>query len=155
MDEIVIENAWLLDKDLKDSRVIDGNEVKLYRESAIIAYLDGEYEDSKFTSENPTRIVNDDGKMIGYANVRLQNRKIVADLAIDYSTPERLAAETRDGVRHYVRVQGHISMNAVDERDLVDFPRHIKKTVHIHALFLTINRSSDPRIQPFGDPILV
>jgi hypothetical protein len=147
MGQILMENGWLLDKDLQDSRVIDQNEVKLYKEKAIIAYLDV----PSVKVPNPTPVENDEGKIIGQAHVFIYNQKLIADVLIDYSTPERLSAETRDGVRYWVRAVG---MFEVEVDRLLDFGKPIVAAVQIKKLVLSTERPYDRRLLPFGDPIL-
>lgn len=154
MDKITIENGWLLDQDLKDSRVIDGNEVRLFRGGAILAYLDGVYEKATFDGPNPIRIENDEGKILGYANVQIKNRKLVAEVILEYASPERLAAETRDGVRHYVRVDGMLDTESRYD-DLLDFHRLAVTKIRILRLVLSPDRPTDPRIQALGEPIIL
>lgn len=154
MDKITTDNGWLLEGDLGSARVIEQDEVKLYRETAIVAYLDGEYEGLTVVDSNPTFVVDEDGRQLGSANIRIQNRKLVADIAIDYGTPERLAAETRDGVRHYVRVRGGVVIPTT-YGNLVTFAQHTKKVLAVHTLVLSTQRSEDPRIQALGEPTLL
>lgn len=85
------------------ARVITQDEVKLYRTRMTVAYLDGPVYDFGPTSvafaASPTPVYNDDNQQIGFASLSVEKteagRRIVAEIAIDYSTPERLLAETQ------------------------------------------------------------
>lgn len=154
MSEITIDNGWLLDKDMAESQVIEGNQVRLYRESAIVAYLDGSFESAALSASNPTPVRNDEGKLIGHALLRVHNRKLVADMVIDYSTPERLAAETRDGVRHYARAIGTLVFRNCGD-GMLDFAQQPVLRMEVDALVLSTTRPTDPKLLAFGEPLLL
>lgn len=136
-------------------REIDGNEVKLYQERAILSYLDTPALNAEKVKislyKNPVPVRDDIGRHIGFASVAVVNGKLVADVTIDWQTPERLAAELRDGVRHWVRIVGAVNYAYTPFVDLSS--REIAQ-VEIDYLVLSPVAPSDPRLLPFGEPIL-
>jgi|SRR6185436_7944598 len=152
MREIIVENGWLLDLD--EANLVDGNDVRLYRDTVILAYLEGAYEGAELVECNPTPVHNEEGKVLGYAMVRVQNRKLVADIVIDYASPERLAAETRDGVRHYARAVGSVAHKTRGD-GILDFMRPEVSKVEIDNITLTSSKPNDPKVLPLGEPILL
>lgn len=144
-----------MDNKYEQIREISGEETRLYRQTAILAILDTPHVNYSNVSlelvRNPVPVTNDSGEMIGFASVFLSNGKIIAHVAIDYSTPERLAAEVRDGVRHWVRIEG--SVNYLNEI-FVDTTRITAKNVTVFRLQLSTRRPSDVRLAAFGEPVI-
>jgi hypothetical protein len=62
----------------------------------VLELKDGFYDYSKckFVFHNPTAVKSQDGDLLGYAHVSRSGHKIIADISIDYSTPERLDLQT-------------------------------------------------------------
>jgi len=106
MSKITIDNGWLLDQDLDKARVIEQEDARVFRATAIAAYLDREFESASLSAMSPCPVQDEEGKIIGFADVYEKNRKIVVEMVIDNATPERLTAEMREGVRHYARLRG-------------------------------------------------
>lgn len=158
MAETIEEAVWDITGTPDVERVIVQDEVKLYRARAILAYLDSpyhDYSDAVIAIENPLPVINDMGQLIGHAHAELVGNRIVAEVAIEYSSPERLVAETRQGVRHYPRIVG------VEHCKLVGQPfidTHGDKTyivaLTIEGITLSERASTDKRLYPLGEPVL-
>lgn len=138
-------------------REIDGNDVKLYHERAILSYLDTRENTVNADrvkislDRNPVPVKDDCNNVIGFASVAVINGKLVADATIDWHTPERLAAELRDGVRHWLRIVGVV--NYAYEQ-FVDLSSREISEVQIDYLVLSTKKPRDARLLPFGEPIL-
>src|SRR5271165_966595 len=139
-------------------RVILQQDVRMYEERAILAYLDSPYFDySKVAlalEKNPFPVKNDDGDQVGFANIYAQNGKLVAEVTLDYHQPERLSAETRDGVRHWLRMNGTIVLQPSEDPflDLLG-NRQVARLISLEYLVLSTRRPSDRRLLPLGEPV--
>lgn len=151
MADIINNNEWLLGQDFEKTRVVTQEDVKLYRERTILAYLEGATAIAALFADNPVPVESDDGKLIGTANVSIQNSKLIAELVIDYATPERLNAENRDGVRHWARIVGMLCTQP--SMAFVDVSRP-SLTLTVDKLVLSTHRPADGRLLAFGEPIL-
>lgn len=149
-----------LDGEVPVERVINGDEVKLYRAHQVVAYLDGPIYDFGAASVafgvNPLPVYTDEMKQIGFAQASIVRRGsdgmryIVADIAIDYATEERLLAETGSEKR-YPWVFGQMKVAAVA---LFDF--HTRLTplnLRIDGIQLSRLCPNDERISAFGSPL--
>jgi hypothetical protein len=155
MSENTQENVGTLDGDAPVERVITQDEVKLYRSKGVVTYLDGGIYDFGAASvtfkANPVPVLNDDNKTIGFASVTVVRdesgrRSLVADIAIDYSTEERLLAET--GEKLWPRVFGTMRFAALP---LFDFQQRLTPTyLRIDGIQISRVAPSDERIPRFG-----
>lgn len=92
-------------------------------------------------SEGPVPIFSDAGKIIGFATVVSDAGVIIAECAIDPSTPERLDLET--GSRKYWLDA------ALEFRGFVRTDRGFTPTVvWVQALCLTTTELDSPQVQP-------
>jgi hypothetical protein len=160
MTENKEETVGDLDGEIPVERVIDGDQVKLYRTRQVVAYLDGPVYDFGAASvtfgENPIPVYTDEMKKIGFAQVSIVRRgsdgvrHIVADIAIDYATEERLLAETQSE-KLYPRVFGQMRVAAMP---LFDFFQPITPlSLRIDGIQLSRVRTRDERISFFGSPL--
>lgn len=144
-----------------DERIFLQEEAKLYHAKAILAFLSSndhyDFSQTVFTfSENPLPINNEEGKLIGFAAVERRNDRLLGDLAIDYSTPERLSAETRDGLRYYPRLVGEMFLEPASDTFLDTFGRcRAVQWMVVDGLVLSTKAPRDFRLQPLGELILL
>ncbi len=158
MAETIEEAVWDITGTPEVDRVLLQDEVKLYRARAVLAYLDSphyDYDDTVVSYENPLPVRNEEGALIGHANIALVNGRIIGDVLIEYASPERLVAETRQGVRHYPRLMG-TSMGTLSASPFVDtFGKKLKVlALTVKGITLSAHASSDERLQPLGEPVL-
>ena len=94
---------------------------------------------AKLESINPVPVYCGE-RIIGGANVFIQNDVLMCDMFLDYNIPERLDYEnnTKDSYVHY---QGFQRVE-----DTVDFPKIIAYC--IHAVEIRKKPNADPRIRP-------
>ena len=137
---------------LERIKVVDASEARTYACQSVLAILDAnatDYSDLVLLNYTPVPVVDESGFQIGSASVRLEdwsNRKrIVAQLHLDYSTPERLAIET--GVPK-TWAWANIAMHA-DPQDKLRM-----LTVEVMDVMLRQKFSNDLRIDPIGKVLL-
>lgn len=160
------ESALLgdLPAETEADRVITQESAQVYRARVLLAVLDSphyDFSDAHITSANPVPVFGyESSDKIGFAAVSLEEGegktpKLVADLTIDYSTPERL--EIEEG-RLYARVAGEWDGHASEEEDafLLDFYGERVKIdeVRIAYIVLAPEKPRDARILPVGRPVL-
>lgn len=157
MSDIAEESLGILDGTLAIERVITQEDARLYRAKAILAYLDDsslDFSKATITTEgNLVPIESEDGKLLGYASVDLVNNRLLAEVAIDYATPERLSAEMREGLRYYPRIRGSIQVLDGVFVDITPIKAQVQY-LEILKLVLSTERPSDPRLQALGEPVL-
>jgi len=153
MSKITIDNGWLLDQDLDKARVIEQEDARVFRATAIAAYLDREFESASLPAMSPCTVQDEEGKIIGFADVYEKNRKIVVEMVIDNATPERLTAEMREGVRHYARLRGIVHRRSRGD-GLIEFTS-VQYSVIVEAVVLSTEKPSDPRVAAVGEPLLI
>lgn len=159
MSENTEESVGKLEGELAVEKVYTQEETRLYRCRAILAFLDDssvfDMNDSVVSSrDTPIPVENDDGKLLGFATIEVVGDRLLADIAIDYSTPERLVAETRDGERHFARIVGTLF---IEDAVFVDVqPSLIKaQELQVDKIVLSTKRPPDARLQAFGELVLV
>lgn len=77
-------------------RVFTDSEVRLLRIRATLLELSPTWYDphnTRIQLENPLPIRSEDGRLLGYASVSMEGSRLVADMSIDYATPERLTIQ--------------------------------------------------------------
>jgi hypothetical protein len=136
-------------------RVIDGNEVKLYRARAVIAYLDGEVYDLEATvfqfEDSLVPVVSDDGRQLGFATVTIEGTRVVADFGIDYASEERFLAET-EAIKLYPHLYGSMVFMPMLT---FDFHKRLAPTkLRIDGVVLSQKRPTDERVPALGKPSL-
>src|SRR5688572_30335510 len=80
-------------------KVINLNDVKLFRRKAVVAYLEGAVYDfgpASVSFDNPVPVFDDDDKKLGYAVLKKEGNRLIADISIDYQCEERLLIENGD-----------------------------------------------------------
>jgi hypothetical protein len=77
---------------MPDEKVIYLDEVKLYRATAEVLYL-GAPDECLPEVVNPTPVISEDRRLLGWASLFIEGNRVKADLALDYATPERLDIE--------------------------------------------------------------
>jgi len=134
---------------------------KVFNQPVILAYLEGPIYD--FTNcllevNNPVPVKNDENKTIGFGMVQIKNGKLIADLAIDYHTPERLSAEIQDGVPYWAHVTGKLSLcKSYNLSNMLDFfgAKQTVSIIAISSVVLSTQKPKDHRIQPFKEVIVL
>lgn len=94
-----------LEKNLILEKVIDESSAKIFNIKLDVFYLDNEnmlsrkhkYSKCQVVVNNPVPVKNDCGWIIGSSVVEVEGKIVTADIFIDYSTPERLDMETKNG----------------------------------------------------------
>lgn len=89
-------------------KIIDQESAKIFNVKADVFYLDKLFEDCLVILENPVPVNNDEGKVIGSAALDVVNKTIIADIFLDYSTPERFDIET-GAVKWYPDLGGYVT----------------------------------------------
>lgn len=59
----------------------------------------------KVSFENPVSVFSDDGRLLGAARLYQEGKALMAEMFLDYATPERLDIE--NGVKYYLWNNGH------------------------------------------------
>lgn len=146
--------------ELYEHKIFVGDEVKTYQTKVILSYLDSPFlnynRNTRFILENPIPVRNDDGRDIGYADVFLRNGRLVADLSLDYATPERLASETRTGLQYFPHVKGIIDVDDGPDWSLDLYGK--RKTVRaltVLSIKLLPFPTEDVRLDSLGKPMLL
>lgn len=157
MGENTEESVGTLDGEAAVERVIDGDQVKLYRARQVVAYLDGPIYDFAAASlgfnASPLPVFDGDMKRIGFASTTVVrdergHRSLVADISIEYATEERLLAETQS-VKLYPRFFGTMKFGAIP---LFDFYQRLTPTyLRIDGIQITRLRPVDERIVALGE----
>lgn len=159
MQDNAQDSVTKLDGEPAVSRVIIQDEVKLYRARLTVAYLDGGVYDFGPTSvsfaQQPTPVYNDEHQAIGFAALSVERtengRRIVAEVTIDYATPERLLAETQSE-KLYPWIFGSMRMAQIP---LFDFQaRLVPMTLVVHGVQFSRLRPTDERVGALGWPEL-
>lgn len=73
-------------------RVITPETGRTYRMKGVLMEFDGNV--PQLVAGTPVETLNDSGGLIGYATVYVDGNKLLAEIDIDYQTPERLLIET-------------------------------------------------------------
>lgn len=143
-----------------NERIYFENDVKIYQTKAILSYLNSPFlefsRNTRYLILNPIPVHNDDGKEIGFADVFLINNRLVANISLDYATPERLASETKEGLQYYPHVKGILELEEEMEWRL-DLYGKRKKVLGLEILSIKLlpYPTEDPRLDSLGKPILV
>ncbi len=126
MEELVIED------------VLDTETAKTFTVKALIDKVDNKVE--IVAASNPLRVVGEDGSNVGFATIYMERNMLVADLVINYSSPERLLIETGEKI--------YASADKFIERD----PSRAYPVYHITAIELV--RHPPAHEIPIGKPII-
>lgn len=138
-----------------DGKIYTEEDAKLFRVKGILAILDTpffDYTDTKFMLHNPTPVKDSSHQRVGFANIYIENNRIMADVVLDYFIPDRLDIDIKNGI--YLTINGF----KVEEPELsnkIDLLGRIKKIqeVSILSISLTHKRPVDHRIKPLGGPV--
>lgn len=121
-------------------------EQKIFNFNCELMYLDDvnqtllkKRKNATFTAQNPVSVYSD-GKLIGAANVFVQNKVLVAIVSIDYNLPERLDIET-GAKKYWVHIDGGYSIVGEKENQKII-------SVNVDKLHLKTSPVLDGRIQP-------
>jgi hypothetical protein len=161
MADTLEEAVWDIAGTPEVEKVFLQDEAKLYRTRAVLGYIENkhfDYTGSTITTEFPVvPVENDEGKLIGFANLTINKKSIWADISIDYSTPERLSAELRDGERVFPRMVGELVTREENPSPFVDLAggRRVVVSLKVSKVVLSSQASSDKRLQPLGEPVLL
>ncbi|SRR5216683_1185390 len=120
-------------------RVIDESDGKTYHIMTDVYFFDNlDYPKVLLNYENPIKVFSE-GKLIGWANVNLGHDRLVADIFIDYATPERLDLEN-----HSFALYPHLMYVF---HDTVVEDGSIWK-MNIYNIILSLHPTEDKRIIP-------
>lgn len=152
------------DSPLMEAKPLPISEARSYHVKTVLCYLDHpHYNYTQAFVEVPKGTLKVysyecDG-CIGHASVGIEGDKLVADLFIDYNTPERLAIES--GQKLFAKAYGDIELfdNKIDVSDypfrLVYFSDQYVGCISIKYVCISNkNIGLDERIDPIGKPIL-
>jgi len=139
-----------------DGKIFTQEDVKLFRVKGVLAILDTpfyDYSNTKFLFHNPTPVKDSSNKRVGFANVYLDNNKLMADVILDYFIPDRLDIDIKNNI--YLSING-FKVEEPEASNRIDLLGHIKKIqeVSILSLSLTHKRPIDNRIEPLGELVL-
>lgn len=77
-------------------RVFTDSDARLLRVKAHLVDLYSTWyvpNNTRLQVENPLPVRSEDGRLLGYASAVVEGHRLVADIAIDYATPERLTIQ--------------------------------------------------------------
>lgn len=77
-------------------RVFTDSDARLLRVKADLVSLSPTWYDpanTRIQVESPLPVRSEDGRLLGYASATVEGHRLVADIAIDYATPERLTIQ--------------------------------------------------------------
>ena len=139
-----------------DGKIYTQEDAKLFRVKGVLAILDTpfyDYTNAKFSLHNPTPVKDSSHKRVGFANVYLENNKLMADVVLDYFIPDRLDIDIKNGI--YLTING-FKVEEAETSTRIDLLGHIRKIheVSILSLSLTHKKPLDNRIEPLGEPVL-
>ncbi len=124
-------------------RVLTEDDFKIYNVNGEVFIFDDQhdldYSQCQVTWINPIFLVNDTGDAIGTAVLELVGTKLLAELMMDYQTPERLSIETK-GMPYFPHL---IHESVVTEGDAGKYVSEMT----IEKLMLSIYPVSDLRIE--------
>ena len=138
-------------------KIILQEDVKLFRVKGVVAILDTpfyDYTKAKINLHNPTPVKDFSTKKIGFANVFVENDKLIADVVLDYYTPERFDIDVKNDV--YLGVNGFLVLEEekLKRLDLYGITKKVLQ-ISILSLVLTHRKPTDTRISPLGEIVLV
>lgn len=129
-------------------KVFTEENAKTYTFKADVFRLDDEnqlarrhdYTDCKLQYSSPTRVFNDNGKLIGSVLLEVQGNALVGEFFLDYATPERLNIETRS-MPLYPHLDSYCEVAQVG---------HLTKAtlMTISGVILGMSPTLDQRIEP-------
>jgi hypothetical protein len=137
-------------------KVFAQDEISLYRAKAVLLNFNSpsyDFTNTSFTYlRNPVPVYSDGrDKKIGYANVYIENNRLVADIGIDYATEERFIAETKSE-KMWPRFFGEAAVAAIH---LFDFGGKLPVSqVRVYGIVISREQPSDKNIPSFGEPVL-
>jgi hypothetical protein len=152
------------DLPLEEIVILDTERTAPYRTSAILGYLSDsphfDFSKAEFLYNNPLVVKSEDGRTIGHAVVHIdENWKVLADIFLIYSTPERLEIET-GAMRWYPRILG--TMGPQESTPcLLQFYGEPRKILTVYFLGVVLTREAPTQdstgrnqILPLGEKIL-
>lgn len=77
-------------------RVFTDSDARLLRVKTVLVDLSPAWYDpvnTRLQLESPIPVRSEDGRLLGYASAVVEGHRLVADIAIDYATPERLTIQ--------------------------------------------------------------
>ena len=126
-----------------------GLSTRLYRTTQAVCFFDSETHDfskTKFSWDRPTKICIDE-KTIGFASLYFDGNKLMASMAIDYASEERLLAETQE-IKLYPQVHSFLQYGS---KLLNDFSQKVPVlSVEVQRIMLSREKPIDARIVSFG-----
>ena len=138
----------------------DQESARTFSGRGLVAILESPFLDfaaAKVIIEGPVPVVDDGGKVIGYASVALQGLKLIAEYSIRYDTPERLSIETQSPPM-YFRARGYFGWvgGIPYQEEVLDLvgSKTVVDELAIDGLVLSQTRPTDERVPPVGEPIL-
>lgn len=143
-------------------RLVTPENTRLHQQKCIVGYLDGfdvaDFSEAELVVENPVPVYGVDGKPIGHAALYVDKfRAIVADMSVDYATPERLEMES--GGLLYAWPLGSVELAAGEvlsslEVRLIDMAEPPKVArVQVGGVALRRQRPTDIEVPPVGTPV--
>lgn len=142
---------------------IPESEVRIYRTTVILGDLSSpEYKMMGVAAKTPIPVYSEDGLLLGHAGIRLVNRKLVADIAIDYACEERLLAET-GAERLWAWLVGELKIVVPLQLGLgpngsagIDLSIPLRGSyLHVEEIIINHTPPHDQRMGRFGEPVLL
>lgn len=131
-------------KELSEDRIFTDEDAKTFTKNVEVFIFDThnvvDYTGCLVTYDSTVPLKNDDGKIIGSAVLSMDHNILVADMFIDYSTPERLNIETGS-----IPVYPHLEFEPELE---VERGSHKATKVHVVGISLSMFQPQDNRIGP-------
>ena len=135
-------------------REITEADARLYSKKVILANLDNgglDFSQTLLFVQQPVKVRNDIGELIGHAAVWIENYKLIAHITINYHTPERFAAEVPEGVRNWAHVKGELRVEA---NEYLNTGLQKVKGIVVDEIVLSSVKPTDDRLYPFGEDVL-
>jgi hypothetical protein len=139
-------------------RVISQEDAHLYRTRACVAILQSptrNYSSTDAHWDNPVPVRSYNGKvLLGWATLSLEGTRVIGDFALDYQTQERFEIQSYKNLfpipRGYMELAGPESIQG--DLDFFGTPEVVTEVI-ILEIYIG-SKNSDPRIAPFGEPVL-
>ncbi len=127
-------------------KVIDSNSTKTFNVKSDLFYLDDDrgytrvvsFKGTKLKIPNPLPVRNNSQEVIGAGALEVQNNVVVADIFLDYFTPERLTLET-DSQKLWPHLVGYYTVIAHENRT-------IAVLFYVQAIDLMPHPTNDDRV---------
>lgn len=137
-------------------KVIKQEDTRLLRVRAVVGTFRSEvfdYDRAELIVTNPVEVVSEDGESLGWASVYLDGMRVIADMVLDYATPERLSYENGESL--YAQAQGTMDFNVLDfeQRGTLDFsgrPYRVR-VLDVTVLKVVVTaKPTDDSLDPIG-----